>query len=605
MNYLIRALAFFRPDAGRIGWAFILLVLATGANLLKPWPLAWIIDSVLGDKPLPGPVQNWVGDWEKPLLLTLFGVAILVLHAAHGALSAGQTYATIQVGLQGLARVRNQLFAWLQRLSLRFHQGANQGDLIYRASWDTYAFQTLFQQGVVTFATSILSLSLILIIMWQLNVPLTLVALATVPLLALIMNFFGRQMKKRSLEALEADSKVTSLLQQNIVALPLVLSYTREAHEQDRFTKQVFTALRKRTSQHGWEVVYLLLIALVFGLGTAAITWLGANQVMTNQLTIGELLVFLFYLAQVYEPLNQLSHIGPTLSEATAGTQRVLEILDTPEEVKENPDPRAVLHPEQPPPHPPHALIVQGSIQFDQVSFSYRPGQCVLNEISCTLPAAKSTAILGPSGAGKTTLLQFLPRFYDPVSGSVLLDGTDLRKLRLTDLRRQISLVLQEPILLPATIGENIGYGKPGATLDEIQAAAQSAHAANFIEKLPQQYETMVGEGAARLSTGEKQRINLARAFLKNAPILLLDEPTSALDAESETLVLESLIRLLRGRTTLIVAHRLSTIQQVDHILVLEQGRLTEQGSPSDLAKGKGYFARITGGKLNLQPPPF
>jgi ATP-binding cassette subfamily B protein/subfamily B ATP-binding cassette protein MsbA len=586
--------------------------------LLKPWPLALIIDSVIGEKPFP----HWLGEWDgqaaKAWLVMLFSAAIFALHLGQGLLSATQNYLAIQVGLGGLRRVRNEVFACLQRFSFRFHQGTKTGDLIYRASWDAYSFQTLFQQGMITFGTALFSLVLMVIVMCRMNMAMTLVAVATVPLLLLAMKIFGRQMRERGVVAQQADSQVTSLVQQNIVALPLIQSYNREDFEESRFTQQTAVAQEKRLSQHGSELLYWLAISVVFGLGTAAIVWLGSHQVLQNKLTVGQLLIFLAYLAQLYEPLNQLSHVGATVATAGTGAQRVFEILDTPEEVKDAPHTRAIqssklkvqspqsLYESDIQPHAERAtqnanepLSVHGEISFDHVSFGYQKEQLVLRDVNFTLRPGESAAIIGPSGVGKSTLLSLLPRFFDPTLGVVRLDGVDLRELRLRDLRAQIALVLQEPILLPTTLAENISYGKPDATTAEIEAASRAANAHSFIEKLPQKYQTIVGEGAVQLSVGERQRINLARAFLKDAPILLLDEPTSALDAESETQVVASMFELMRGRTTLIVAHRSTTIRRVDKVLVLEEGRLTESGSPAELLQRKGYFARVVSGREN------
>jgi ATP-binding cassette subfamily B protein/subfamily B ATP-binding cassette protein MsbA len=630
MDKLGRAFQFFRPDAPRLFAVGALMLLSIGANLLKPWPLAVIVDSVLGGQPAPGWLQPAAGSWNKDTLLLALAVAVLVLHLGHSALSSAQNFLAIQVGLRGLRRVRDEVFACLQRLSLRFHQSARSGDLIHRAAWDTYSFQTLFQQGLITASTAALSLVLMVVVMWRVNVLLTLVSVAVVPALLLVIRQFGRRMTERGADAQQADSQVTSQVQQSIAALPLIQSYTREEHEQGAFAARTATAMNKRLTQHGWELLYWLAVSAVFALGAAAIVWLGSRQVLAGRLSVGELLIFLAYLAQLYEPLNQLSHVGATVANAVVGTRRVFEILDTPEEVKDAPNARPVVSarqtargsraegkrgrgaeengraatlPSAPFPLSPSApvLAVRGAVEFERVSFSYQTEQPVLREASFRLEAGQSAAIIGPSGVGKTTLLNLLPRFFDPTDGAVRLDGADLRELRLKGLRQQMALVLQEPILLPASIAENIAYGNPRASRAEIEAAACAANAHPFIAKLANGYDTVVGDGGARLSVGERQRLNLARAFLKDAPILLLDEPTSALDADSEALVVSSLFELMKGRTTLMVAHRLTTISRVDKILVLQDGRLIEEGSPTELKARPGYYARVISGQVSLE----
>ncbi|MEW6158359.1 MAG: ABC transporter ATP-binding protein [Verrucomicrobiota bacterium] len=598
MKHIFRALEFFRADLKRILLAVLLLVLSTVSSLLKPWPLALIVDSVLGAKPLPSWFPEALSQMDRSILLPVLILFLFAIHSSQGLLNSWQNFMSIEVGLRGLARVRRELFSQLQRLSMRFHQGASQGDVIYRATWDTYAFQTLMQQGVFTLLTASLSLVLMLAVMWQLNSRLALMALGFVPVLVLTMKFFGKQMKDRSLAAHQADSRVASLFQQSIVAWPLIQSFTRQPDEETRFAEETQTALQKRKAQHGWEVIYWLVIALLFGLGTAGLIWLGVRQVLSGQLSLGELLIFVAYLAQWYEPLNQLSHVGTTVSDAAAGTHRVFELLDTPEEVRDVPNARPVAAAKTrgdvaPPGSTVAPLWVQGRLAFDQVSFGYNPHRLVLREVRFEIKPGESVAIIGPSGAGKTTLLQLLPRFYDPTAGAVRLDGADLRELRLADVRAQVALVFQEPLLLAATVAENIAYGKPEASPLEIEAAARAAFAHDFILQLPDQYQTRIGEGGVRLSVGEKQRLNLARAFLKNAPILALDEPTSALDSESEQAVVTSLNALMRDRTTLVVAHRFSTIKKVDRLVVLESGRITEMGSMEELLGRNGYVARL------------
>jgi ATP-binding cassette subfamily B protein/subfamily B ATP-binding cassette protein MsbA len=621
LRQLLRSLSYFRPDAGRVGLTFALLLLAIGLNLLKPWPLAFLVDNILGGKPYPAWLPGAMETWGHPAQITAIIAASLALHLVHAAVCAGHVYLSIGVGLRGLRRVRDEVFCWLQRLSLRYHHQAETGDIIFRAGTDTCAFNVLFQQGVLTVVSATGTLLFMAVAMARLNLHLTAVALVAVPMLLLSIRIFGRAMRARGMVAQQAESKVYALIHQGIAALPLIQSHACEHHEQQRFTAHTEQARQQKMAQHGVEVIYWGAISVILSACTLGVTWVGAQQVLAANLTVGELLVFLAYVAQLFEPLHQLSQVGATLSSAGASTRRVFEILDTPEEVKDSPEARPVrggVDGDGSAALPTSAddmfaaggsprrvaatrpLQVYGNIAYDDVSFGYDHARPVLNHVSFKLLAGTSAAIIGPSGAGKTTLLNLLPRFFDPGGGAVLLEGVDLRDLRLEDLRAQIALVLQEAIILPTTVAENISYGKPHATMKELEAAAHAARADEFIERLPQQYQTVIGDGGARLSVGEKQRINLARAFLKDAPILLMDEPTSALDVESEVQVVASLSALMRGRTTLMVAHRLTTIRRVDKVLVVENGQLTEMGAPDDLLAAQGYYARVVNGQLDL-----
>jgi ATP-binding cassette subfamily B protein len=592
MKRLLRVLAFFRPDLPKVGLSLGLLVFAIGANLLKPWPIALLADSVLGNKPLPEWLAQFSFSSSKASLLAFLGISVLLLHIVNGALMALQNYWVIGIGLRGLARVREALYERLLRLSQRFHQGRNSGDTLYRATWDTYAFQTLFQQGLMTLVPASLTLLLMLLIMSRADSVLTLFTLLLIPLLVLSIRSFGRVMNARSAEAQQAESQVAGQVQQSLTNLPLIHSYATETREAKGFLALVQAAREKRLGQHTWELLYGLGVTLVFGLGTAMIVWIGGERVLAGKLTLGELLVFLAYLAQLYEPLNQLSHVGSTVSTASASAQRVLDLLDAQEEVHERPDARPVKLESASAKADDGVLEIKGDLQFEHVASEYQAGRKILNNVSFRVKAGESVGIIGPSGAGKSTLLQLVPRFFDAVGGSIKVDGVDIRELKLADWRRSVAFVLQEPLLLPTTVAENIAYGQPEAKREAIIAAAKAAYADEFIRSLPNGYDTIVGEGAARLSVGEKQRLNLARAFLKDAPILLLDEPTSSLDAENEALISASLEQLRKGRTTLVVAHRLQTIRNVNHIIVLQGGRVMEEGSPEELLKGTGYFAK-------------
>jgi ATP-binding cassette subfamily B protein/subfamily B ATP-binding cassette protein MsbA len=550
MKWLIPTLRIYRPDAARCAAALGLVGLTTAAAVIKPWPLAWILDALSGRSGDTDSIPRWT--------LALLGAYLL-----HGFLGAAQQSLVITLGLRGLQRIRHQVFERLLRLSPWEVQGTAAGDWIYRATWDTYAFQTLFTHGIFTGLTAGAGVIAMTVVMARIHLPLTAVALATVPPLIAVMRFFGPRLQRAATQAQTTDAGIAAAVQQGVANLSLIQAFTRESTLTNAFDQQAAEAFHARRHQHRSEVIYLAAVAAILAAGTAGIVALGSREVSAGRLTLGQLLVFLAYLAQLYEPLNQLSHLGGTISTAQASAQRVLEWLDTPDHCANGTTPT---------PRPAHGV----DLEFSGVGFAYDPDRPVLRGLDLRLKPGEIVAIIGPSGAGKTTLLQLIPRFLEPAAGQIRWCGLDLKSLDRHSLRRQVSWVLQEPLLLSATIAENIGFGREAATRDEIEAAAQAAHAHEFILRLPHGYDTRVGDGAARLSVGEKQRIHLARAFLKDAPVLLLDEPTSALDGESEAAVLAAVQRLTRGRTTLMVAHRPETLHIAHRILRLESGTLTE-----------------------------
>ena len=549
MKWLVPTLRIYRPEALRCAGALGLVGLTTAAAVIKPWPLAWILDALSGRSDATDSIPRWT--------LALLGAYLL-----HAVLGAAQQSLVITLGLRGLQRIRHQVFERLVRLSPREVQGTAAGDWIYRATWDTYAFQTLFTHGIFTALTAGAGVVAMTAVMARIHLPLTAVALATVPPLIGVMRFFGPRLQRAAAGAQSTDSGIAAAVQQAVANLPLIQAFTRESSTTGAFDRQSGEAFVARRHQHRSEVLYLAAVAAILAAGTAGIVAFGSREVAGGRLTLGQLLVFLAYLAQLYEPLNQLSHLGGTVATAQASAQRVLQWLDTP-----LPDTGGT-----PPPRPDAGV----ALEFAKVGFAYEPGRPVLHALDLRLEPGEIVAVVGPSGAGKTTLLQLIPRFLEPDTGAVRWCGVDLKALDRDALRRQVSWVLQEPLLLPTTVAENIVFGREGATRAEIEAAARAAQAHDFIERLPQGYDTRVGDGAARLSVGEKQRIHLARAFLKDAPVLLLDEPTSALDGQSEAAVLAAIQRLTRGRTTLMVAHRPETLHVAHRILRLEGGALTE-----------------------------
>lgn len=564
MDTLWRARVFFTPDGPRILGGLGLLCLNTLLGLLKPWPLALLIDHLSTGRLWPG--LSWVGADRYAATLVLM---LAVLAIGHTALGSLQQALVIGIGLRGLARVRERVFDLLLGLSLRRVQGSQTGDLIYRSTWDVYSFQTLFTQGLFGFLSSTLGVVAMVVVMVRMSPALTWVALGTIPFLLAVMRALGRQMTARSTKSQSADAAIASTVQQTLAHLPVIQSFTGEGVERTRFGEQVENACVARSGQHRLELFYLTAVGTILAGGTALIAFLGADQVRSGVLSLGQMMVFVAYLTQLYEPLTQLSHLGATLSDARAGARRVLDWMG-----EASTDGAIAPDSTETPSEP----LKDWSLEFDGVGFAYTPDHPVLHEVDFRVGSGQTVAIVGASGAGKSTLLQLVIRLLDPDTGTVRLGGIGLRSLPRGWLRRQVAVVPQEPVLLPGTVAENIAYGRPDATQEMIREAARKAFAIGFIDRLPQGMDTRVGEGAARLSVGEKQRINLARAFLKDAPVLLLDEPTSALDVASEQEVLKGLQDLCRGRTVLIVAHRVATLEQVDRVLELRGGRIHELG---------------------------
>lgn len=549
MDWIPTVARIYRAEWPRVLVALTLVLATTATGLLKPWPLARLVDS--WSRGNPGPEAD----------LALFAGALLAVYAAHASLNALLNWVLIDTGLRGLRRVRQSVFEAILRLSLRRLHGTQAGDVIYRATWDTYAFQTLFHQGAFTLLTASASLLAMTVVLWRLHPRLACVALASVPPLLVVMRLFARGIGGRTQTAQKADSHLASRFEQVLSHLPLIQVFTAETREARQFDGEATSAYESRRSQHRFEVGYLAAVGIVFSAGTAAVVVYGGREIAAGRLTLGTSLVFLAYLAQFYEPLQQLSNVGTTLGNASTGARRVLELLDS----------------AAPPQHANQGTRLSPagprgrSIEFRHVSFAYTPGHPVLHDFSSRIEPGETVLVAGPSGAGKSTLLQFLPRFLDPDAGEVLVDGIPSGSLALDSLRQSIAWMPQEPILLPGTVAENIAYGRPSASQDEISRAARAANADEFIRQLPGGYDTRIGDGAIRLSVGEKQRLNLARAYLSEASILVLDEPTSSLDATNERLILDAIRNRPPGRTVLMVAHRLGSTEGFDRVIQIER----------------------------------
>jgi ATP-binding cassette subfamily B protein/subfamily B ATP-binding cassette protein MsbA len=469
------------------------------------------------------------------------------------------------------------LFLHLQKLSLLFHSRRSVGDLMSRVTGDAGCVQNLVNSALIPLVESTVTLVTMFFIMWKMEPTLTLLSLSLAPLLVLSIRLFGKPMKARGKQRREIEVRIPSLVQQSLSAIPAVQAFSREELEHSRFRRFADDTIAAYISSSYAHMLFKLTVGLITTLGTAMIMYFGAVAVLQGRITVGTVLVFLAYLKSLYGPLNSMTYVASTLQTLTVSSDRVLEILDTPLDVQDAP----------------HAtdLKISGAVEFDNVSFGYDPDRPVLRGVSFAAVPGETVAVVGPTGAGKTTLMSLLVRFFDPWSGRIMIDGHDLRSIRLRSLRQQASIVLQEPFIFPTSVAENIAYGRPDATREEIEAAALAANADEFIRKLPLGYDTIVGERGSTLSGGQKQRLSTARAFLMDPPILILDEPTSALDARSEALLLEAVGRLMKGRTTFIIAHRLSTIRDVDRILMINDGRIAESGTHEELMELDQLYA--------------
>ena len=566
---------YLRPYRAPIAWALAQVFLITGFELLKPWPLQVVIDNVLGGKPFPIPALQGV---PASGLLLLACIGIVLVHFGSGGLTLLHYYTTIRVGQSMVNDLRGALYGHLQGLSLAFHDRQRVGDLLYRVTSDSFAVQTMIMNGALPILSAAVLLAGMLLILFPLDPTLTLLALTVVPVLFALISGFNRKIIDVATDVRTTESRVYSLVQWAMSSIKVVQAFTREEDEHRRFMGASRESLRATLRLYSWQTLYSGTVNVVIAGGTALVVYAGARAVISGTLTVGQLIVFISYLAQLYAPINQITQSWGLIAGARVGARRIFEILDTEPDLA---DGRLGFPPQG----------ARGAVAWRKVGFRYRPETPVLQDIDLTVPAGARMAIVGPTGAGKSTLLGLLPRFFDPTVGTVEIDGVDLRDYRLKSLRSQISLVLQPPLIFPLSVRDNIAYGRPGADDAAIERAARLARIGDLIDSLPAGYDTVIGESGVALSEGEKQRITIARALLRDAPILILDEPTSALDVATEAMVMAAIERLMEGRTTFIIAHRLSTVQRCDRIVVLQEGSIVEQGSLAELLRRDGVFA--------------
>jgi ATP-binding cassette subfamily B protein len=571
---------YLRPYKKLAAMTVILTVLGSVVGLAEPWPLAMMLDSVLGSQPTPGILRPLFGANADPyeLLVFIVGLGFAITVMSHG-ITVINEYVSVRLQENMIMNLRSDLFEHCQRLSLTFHDQTLTGKLMAKINLQASALGQVtmsFPPLAEAFLTLLGMLVIALLIDWQV----TLVSLVIVPFIYYLIGLYGTRIVPQVMKAQSLEWRSLSIVYEAMAMLRVIVSFGRERYEHNRFREQGQTAVDARVRVSVKQTLFSLGVATAIGAGTALVLGFGAWHVLRGDITIGELTVLIAYITSVYQPLEQISITIGNLHQQFVFLNASLKLLDTEPEVKE--DPNAI-----------DIERFKGDVTFDKVSFSYEGRTDTLKEISFKAKAGQRIALVGPTGAGKTTLVSLLVRFYDPADGVIEIDGVDVRRLKLSCLREQIAMVLQEPLLFSGTIADNIRYGRLDATEAEIVSAAKSANCHDFISQLPEGYETELGERGAQLSIGERQRICLARAFIRDAPIVILDEPTSSIDSKTENVILDALDDLMVGRTSIMIAHRLATIRDADVILVMEDGQLVEHGSHDELVERGGLYSQL------------
>ncbi len=576
-------LSFMRPYRGRVIGVGLLMLLQVGLGALEPWPLKIVIDYVLGQHDLPEPLKGWAGGMTggNPVgLLVLFVMSGVVLQLIHQVASAIGVRLQTGTGQRMVYDLRYRLLEHLQSLGLQHHITTSTGDAVYRVDVDSYAIENLAMSGVFPLASSVITLVVMFTILLNLDLSVALLSLSVIPFLFIALRYYATSLSSQEERVKELESGLISRLYEIFSSIRLVKSFARESLESGRYAEAGAKTMRARINVTWKQGLFGLMVATTTILGTALVLIVGGMHVMRGEMTVGSLIVVISYLGAVYGPLSSIAFTTGQLQAAIAGARRVRAMLALEPETTDAPG--AI-----------DADAVKGLVVFEQVSFKYPDGTDVLHDIAFEAQPGQMIAVVGLTGAGKTTLASLIPRFYNPTSGRILVDGVDVRQYRLRSLREKIAIVPQDAVLFSGTIADNLRYGKLDATQDEIEAAAKAAHAHDFVSRLPKGYDTPVAEAGGGLSGGERQRLSVARAVLKDAPILILDEPTSSLDAISEEIVFAALKRLRAGRTTIVIAHRLSTVRDADAILVLDGGRISAFGRHDALLTSSQLYRRM------------
>jgi len=579
MELLLRVLPYVRPYSRLAALSVLATIASVGIGLLLPWPLKIVVDSVLGSRPLPALLNDRFGGADRGTLLLLAVLAGLTFTLLVNGLAVAMSYVNTRLEQGIILDFRSDLFHHAERLSVAYRDHVSTGRLIYAINFESVAAGRLVM-ALQPLAQGVLTMVGMAWITFRIDHVLALLAVVVVPVLYYAFGYYATHMQPRLLQVKGLEADALSVIHDAMSMVPVVTAFGREEHELSRFRRQSLTTLRARVGITVRQTLFSLCVNMTTAIGTALVLGAGSYQALRGRLTAGDLLVVLAYVAAVYKPLESISYTLGSLQDNLTGLRMGFNILDTRPVIQEAPNAEALPR-------------IAGSVRFEDVSFSY-PGRVdTLKRISFEVSPGQVVAIVGPTGAGKTTLASLIPRFYDPMGGRILIDGRDIRGLTLQSLRDHISIVPQEPLLFSGTIADNIRYGRLDATMEEVVAAATAANAHDFIARLSDGYETQIGERGARLSGGERQRLCVARAFLKNATILILDEPTASIDSRTEAVILDALDSLMVGRTTFMIAHRLSTIRHADVIVVMDGGAVVEKGSHDELLARGGLYAQL------------
>lgn len=572
-----------RPYWKQLIVAFVAILAESGTDLLEPWPLKIVFDYVFGSKQMPGWLAGMIGrtvGLDKVAVLDFAAAAVIIIAAVSAISTYAEKYLTTSVGQRVMHDLRLTLYNHIQRLSLSFFATQKTGDLIVRMTSDIDAVQDFVSSALLGMLVNILTLLGMLGVMFYLDWRFTLISLSVAPALFLVVYSFTRRIKRNARAVKKKEGEIASVVQESLSAVRLIKAFAREEYETRRLDVKSLESVEMALLARSVKAKLTPVVELIVAAGTCLVLWYGARQVMAGRISPGALIVFILYLGKMYKPMRDLSKMSDTVSKASVGFERIREVLATESQVRDLPGAR-----KSPP--------FRGRVTFERVSFGYDPKLPVLKDVNMTVEPGQFVALVGPTGSGKSTLISLIPRFYDPTSGRVGIDGVDIRSFKLKSLRNQISYVLQESYLFRATVWENIAYGKPSASRDEIVRASKLANAHEFIARLPDGYNTVIGERGETLSGGQRQRITIARAIIRNTPILLLDEPSSGLDAASEELVFEALGRLMHGKTSIVIAHRLATVMRADKIFVVESGTIVESGTHHELLTRGGLYSHL------------